>query len=210
MTVEDIIVAPELTPSLATAQATLQQTLAIIDLLSANATTPTTLELQRTVARQNRILQAYLARLKQQTRRTAFIARSTKAQTADARREVDGLLLQLQNLYYEQRHLLGEIAACEDYPHAFRELPLVDEEEYLEHFPEHEELDESALMERRINHEQEERDRIDEERKELVKRKDQLVLENTRRKEVVKKMDEKLESWVDGLAKLEEELKVAL
>jgi len=31
------------------------------------------------------------------------------------RQEVDKLHLQLQNLYYEQRHLQGEIAACESY-----------------------------------------------------------------------------------------------
>ena len=29
--------------------------------------------------------------------------------------EIDALHLQLQNLYYEQRHLRGEIAGCEDY-----------------------------------------------------------------------------------------------
>lgn len=206
MAVENVITAPELLPSLATARATLQQSLAIIDLLSTNASTPTTTELQRTVAQQLKTLQAYLARLRQQTRKTAFLARSTKAQTADARKEVDALLLQLQNLYYEQRHLLGEIAACEDYPHAFRELPLVDLDEYLERFPEHEELDESALMEARIAQEQEERQRLDEERRELAARKEILLTENTRRKEVVKRMDEKLDTWVDNLVKLEAEL----
>lgn len=210
MAVEDIITAPELLPSLATARATLQHSLAIIDLLSANTSTPTTIELQRTVARQFKILQAYLARLRQQTRKTAFLARSTKAQTTDARKQVDGLLLQLQNLYYEQRHLLGEIAACEDYPHAFKELPLVDLDEYLEHFPEHDELDESALMEARITQEQEERKRLDEERAELAARKEVLLTENARRKEVVKKMDEKLDTWVDNLAALEQELDTEL
>lgn len=48
--------------------------------------------------------------------RAAFIAaRDTKAMTAEKRQEVDTLHLQLQNLYYEQRHLEGEIAACEGY-----------------------------------------------------------------------------------------------
>lgn len=67
-------------------------------------------------------------------------------------------------------------------------------------------MNESELMERRIAFEDQERKRMDEERKELVKRKEALVLENTRRKEAMKKMDEKLESWVDGLGSLEEEL----
>jgi THO complex subunit 5 len=48
--------------------------------------------------------------------RTAHLnARETKTVTADARLEVDRLHLQLQNLYYEQRHLDGEISACESY-----------------------------------------------------------------------------------------------
>jgi THO complex subunit 5 len=43
-------------------------------------------------------------------------SREAKEATAEARREVDRLHLQLQNLYYEQRHLRGEIKACRDFP----------------------------------------------------------------------------------------------
>lgn len=39
--------------------------------------------------------------------------------------------MSLQNLYYESRHLAGEIAACEGFKHAYRELPLIDEDEFL-------------------------------------------------------------------------------
>lgn len=208
MAVEDIIISPELKLCLDMANATLSQTLTIIDILStaASSQTPTTAALQTRVATAQKLLSAYLSRLRLQTRRAAYLARSTKTQTADARREVDALLLQLQNLYYEQRHLLGEIASCEEYAHAFRELPLISEEEYVEMFPEAEGLGESELMERRIAFEEEERKRMDEERRELVKRKEALVVENARRKEAMKKMDEKLETWVEGLGSLEEEL----
>lgn len=44
-------------------------------------------------------------------------AREAKETTSEVRREVDRLHLQLQNLYYEQRHLRGEINACREFPY---------------------------------------------------------------------------------------------
>ena len=75
-------------------------------------------------------------------------------------------------------------------------------------YPEVKDLDlkEGELMGRRIAYEEQERKRMDEERLELVKRKEALVVENARRKEVMKKMDERLESWIDGLGAMEEDL----
>lgn len=206
MRVEEIIKSPLLTPALKTANATLQQTLTIIDFLSEHARDPTTIELQRRVAHHQKILQAYLSRLRTQTRAAAFEARSTKSQTAEGRLQVDRLLLQLQNLYYEQRHLLSEIAACEGYEHAYMELPMVSKEEYLDRFPEDEGLDEAELMERRIEWEAKERERMEGERKALLETKEKIAEENGRRKEEVKKMDEKLEAWIEGLKPFEEDL----
>lgn len=71
--------------------------------------------LRREAARQQKVLLAHLARLRGLHRAACLAARETKAQTAEAKRELDRLHLQLQNLYYEQRHLQGEIAACEGY-----------------------------------------------------------------------------------------------
>lgn len=129
-----------------------------------------------------------------------------KARTGEARQEVDRLLLQLQNLYYEQRHLLGEIAGCEDYDHAYRRLPLVEVEEYLAVYPEDEGLGEEELMPKRIEFEERERRRMEAERAELVRVKEALVKENARRKEEMRKVDEKLEGWVEGLAPIQAEL----
>jgi len=67
------------------------------------------------IAKQQKLLGADLAHLRGLHRQAHFAARETKAQTAEARHEVDRLHLQLQNLYYEQRHLEGEIEACEGY-----------------------------------------------------------------------------------------------
>jgi THO complex subunit 5 len=67
------------------------------------------------IGRQIKLLTTNVARLRGLHRAACFSARDTKAVTAEARQEVDRLHLQLQNLYYEQRHLQGEIEACESF-----------------------------------------------------------------------------------------------
>jgi THO complex subunit 5 len=60
-------------------------------------------------------LLAHVASLRGLHRRAVLSVRGTRQVVAEARGEVDTLSLQLQNLVYEQRHLRGEIAACEGY-----------------------------------------------------------------------------------------------
>lgn len=74
-----------------------------------------TLEDQLAVSREQKKLICHLASLRGSHRNAIHSGRDTKAQTTTARQEVDTLHLQLQNLYYEQRHLQGEIDACESY-----------------------------------------------------------------------------------------------
>lgn len=207
MTVETIVVDPSLRPLLKTAQATLEQTQAILDWLQEKATSSEPLpDLQLQLARQQKLLHVYLAKLRGLHRRSAFGVRTTKQQTAEARQDLDRLLLQLQNLYYEQKHLMGEISACEDYDHSYMRLPLISRDEYTALFPDQAGLPDDELMPRRIEHEKREREKLEEERLRLVKIKDELLKENTRKKDELKKMDEKLESMIDGLLPLEEAL----
>ena len=65
---------------------------------------------------------------------------------------------------------------------------------------------EQELMPLRIEHEKQEREKMEQERLELVKAKDALVKENTRKKDELKKMDEKLEAMIDGFKPMEEAL----
>ena len=67
------------------------------------------------LSQQQRLLNSDLASLRDASRESIFEVRMTKQSTSEARQEVDRLHLQLQNLYYEERHLRGEIAACESY-----------------------------------------------------------------------------------------------
>ena len=115
MAVEDLINDPGLHPLLKTSQATLQRTLDILEWLEGNWSSQPAQEAQLNLSRQQKALFSSLTQLRGHNRKAAFGVRNTKQETAEARQEVDRLLLQLQNLYYEQRHLMGEIGACEGY-----------------------------------------------------------------------------------------------
>ena len=115
MAIEDLITDPVLRPLLLNSQATLAQTQSIITWLSENHSDQPLQEAQLDLSRLQKVLNALLAKLRSRNRRAAYGARDTKQETVEARQEVDRLLLQLQNLYYEQRHLMGEIGACEGY-----------------------------------------------------------------------------------------------
>ena len=72
------------------------------------------------ISRRQKLLFTYLAQLRGLNRDAILRVRQTKQATAEARQEIDRLHLQLQNLYYEQKHLMGEIAACESYEYVDR------------------------------------------------------------------------------------------
>lgn len=207
MTVESQIQDNTLRALLKASQAALVQTQAIVDWIQDNVSSePPTAEQRRQLASQQQRLHLYLGKLRTLHRQSASGVRATKQQTANARQEVDRLLLQLQNLYYEQKHLMGEIGACEGYDHSYMRLPLISQDEYVVLFPDQAGLSEEDLMPKRIEHEKQEREMMEEERLRLVKIKDELLKENGRKKDEMRKMDEKLEAMVDGLKPLEESL----
>ncbi|OJJ35643.1 hypothetical protein ASPWEDRAFT_518602 [Aspergillus wentii DTO 134E9] len=198
MAISDIVSDPSLLPVLGSSAETLEQCTKLLALLdpTANATSDS----QDTVlaaSKQQKHLFALLAKLRGQNRDAIFRVRDTKQSTAEARQEIDRLHLQLQNLYYEQRHLTGEIAACESYDHKYLSLPLIPIEEFLELHPEHKESDDHELMIARINHEHAEREKLEQARQELLKRKQALIAENNKRKEDLANLDQDLERFID-------------
>lgn len=97
---------------------TRQQCLDLIDLVEANALTSsasTPPESPLEALKHQKLLLANLALLRGLNRNAIIKVRNTKQGTAEARQEIDRLHLHLQNLYYEERHLRGEISACESY-----------------------------------------------------------------------------------------------
>jgi THO complex subunit 5 len=116
MAVDDIVADPSLKLALETSTQTRAQAITLLGLVSNQPSTPTpSHDVQLQVSKQQKLLLTYLAQLRGLHRDAHVGARETKTLTAEARQEVDKLHLQLQNLYYEQRHLQGEIIACETY-----------------------------------------------------------------------------------------------
>ena len=87
-------------------------------IVSSLETTSAEQESQNQIERSRKLkqLNALLQQLKCLHRSAVMSSRVAKDATRDARQEVDRLHLQLQNLYYEQRHLRGEINACIEFP----------------------------------------------------------------------------------------------
>ncbi|CAG8076733.1 unnamed protein product [Penicillium nalgiovense] len=200
MAINDIVADESLLPVLQTSAETLAQCQALLTLIN-----PDTLpndgaklrELSLAASKQQKLLFALLAQLRGQNRDAIFRVRDTKQSTAEARQEIDRLHLQLQNLYYEQKHLTGEIAACEAYDHKYLSLPLIPVEEFLELHPEHRESSEHDLMIARIEHEHAEREKLEQARQELLKRKQGLIAENKKRKNDLANLDQDLEKFID-------------
>lgn len=125
MAVADLVTDPALCPLVSSSTTTLTHILEMLSWVGQNQTTEPSLEVQLTLSTYQKKLIAHLAQLRGHNRRAIFGVRATKQETAEARQEVDRLLLQLQNLYYEQRHLMGEIGACEGYEYEpVSKLPL--------------------------------------------------------------------------------------
>ena len=145
-------------------------------------------------------LHASVSQLRGLNRHTIQQIRATKAETAAAKSELDTLHLQLQNLLYEQSHLLSEIAAAEGYDHSYASLPLIPPEQFLELRPELAEQGASDhdIMIARIQHEKEEREKLEAQRQELLKRKQGLIKENQKRREDLASLDVDLERFIDA------------
>ena len=195
MATPDIVIDPFLRSILAASAAARAPCLALLDRLAAAESTPAD-GADLTAPRKE--LDAQLARLRGLQRAAALAVRRTKAATAEARAAVDTLHLQRRNLDYEQRHLRGEIGACEAYDHRYSQLPLVPVAEFLAARPEMGEADEHALMIARIEHERAAREALEAQRLELVKRRQKLIADNTKRKEELASLDDNLEKFIDA------------
>ena len=82
--------------------------------------------------------------------------------------------------------------------HKYRSLPLISEDEFLARFPEKQELDSHELMIARIKHEHEERELLEEQRQGLLKRKQALIAENSRKREDLANLDKDLEKFIEA------------
>ncbi|KAG6014978.1 hypothetical protein E4U43_005928 [Claviceps pusilla] len=198
MTLETIVSEPGLVAVLQISDQARDQAHTLLRLTDDAIDSSPSAEMQAEIAKQQKHLFTSISHLRGLHRNACISARETKAQTAEARQEVDRLHLQLQNLYYEQRHLQGEIAACESYDHKYQQLPLIPIDEFLAQHPDHAGDDENQLMIARIDHERTEREGLEQQRQELLKRKQKLIAENKRRKDDLANLDQDLEKFIDA------------
>lgn len=115
MPIRNFVSDPSLLPVLDSSAHTLDQCHALLALLDPTSVPSSDPQSASLASKQQKQLFAQLAQLRGQSRDAVFRVRQTKQLTAEDRQEIDRLHLQLQNLYYEQRHLSGEISACESY-----------------------------------------------------------------------------------------------
>lgn len=85
----------------------------------------------------------------------------------------------------------------EQLSHKYRELPLIPVEEFLALKPELADRDENELMVARIEHERSERQEMENQRQDMLKRKATLIAENKKSKEKLANLDQELEKFID-------------
>lgn len=82
--------------------------------------------------------------------------------------------------------------------HEYQKLPLAPVDEFLAKRPEHAGSDENALMIARIEDERAEREALEQQRQELLRRKQKLIAENKKRREDLANLDNDLEKFIDA------------
>ena len=115
-----IVKDPYLQSVLETSSLTRDQCLTLVNLVSSHPVSSSELQKppvqeQLELSKQQKLLYSKLSHLRGQNRNALLKVRETKQATAEARQEVGRLHLQLGNLYYEEKHLRGEVAGCESY-----------------------------------------------------------------------------------------------
>lgn len=76
-------------------------------------------------------------------------------------------------------------------------LPLIPVEDFLELHPEHADDGEETLMTARIGYEKQEREALERQKNELLKKKLKLIAENKKRKDDLANLDKDLETFID-------------
>lgn len=104
-----------------------------------------------------REIMARLVELRVWNRAAQGVVAGAKEATFTSRSAVESRQLSRQNLYYQHKHLRGEIERCEDFESRHENLDLVPESEFLESHPEAKELDEHQYILARLKDEEERR-----------------------------------------------------
>ncbi|KAI5893266.1 uncharacterized protein SCHCODRAFT_02621295 [Schizophyllum commune H4-8] len=141
---------------------------------------------------------ALIARLKSVHRTANAVSQARRAQTAEARTEMDAAHLRLQNLLYEKRHLEREIDKCRQFASIYQDISLYPIDEFRRLAPPEAHSDDPhQLMLNRLSFELVERQRLEMRRAELEKQKEKLLAESKAKADRMKDVKQEIE----GLSK---------
>lgn len=82
--------------------------------------------------------------------------------------------------------------------HEYQKLPLAPLDEFLAKHPKFADAEENDLMIARIEDERAEREALEQQRQELLKRKQKLIADNKKRREDLANLDNDLEKFIDA------------
>ncbi|KAF9288741.1 hypothetical protein BGZ68_010669 [Mortierella alpina] len=126
--------------------------------------------------------------------------RNLRTDLTDQKLSVGKVDLGYQNIKYQRKYLLNEIARCHDMETFYQDVPLVPLEQFHQSAPEElrNATDERQLMINRLQFELEERKRFDAEKRRLLAVKVQLTKANKARKAQITKIENQLESYIES------------
>ncbi|ORY74805.1 Fms-interacting protein-domain-containing protein [Protomyces lactucae-debilis] len=149
-----------------------------------------------------------LTLLRRCNRQAHLDARTMKQQTAAHKSRLDQLQLDLQGLYYQQRHLRQAVARCKEAPHSYAEIQCQSDDILFAAQPALAELDQQSreVMEARLRFELETRAALEGERKELGVQKQALMTENRQRRQDLAALERQLDAFVESAETLSQTL----
>ncbi|KAF9089699.1 hypothetical protein BGX23_006492 [Mortierella sp. AD031] len=148
-----------------------------------------------------------LTQLKNINRQIHQQGRNLRNELTEQKLGVGKVDLGYQNIKYQRKYLLNEIARCHDMETFYQDVPLVSMQKFREMAPENlnnANTDEHQLMLNRLQFELEERKRYDAEKRRLLAVKVQLTKANKARKAQLNKVEAQLEAYIQSSQALQD------
>ncbi|KAF9147521.1 hypothetical protein BG015_010811 [Linnemannia schmuckeri] len=147
-----------------------------------------------------------LALLKNLNRQIHQQGRNLRNELTEQKMSVGKVDLGFQNIKYQRKYLMSEIARCHDMETFYQEVPLVEMDEFRNMAPENlaNAPNDHQLMLNRLQFELEERKRYDAEKRRLLAVKVQLTKANKARKAQLNKVETQLEAYIQSSQSLQD------
>ncbi|KAF9139656.1 THO complex subunit 5 [Mortierella sp. GBA39] len=147
-----------------------------------------------------------LAILKNLNRQIHQQGRNLRNELTEQKLSVGKVDLGFQNIKYQRKYLMNEIARCHDMETFYQDVPLVTMDEFRQMAPESltNTTDDHQLMLNRLQFELEERKRYDAEKRRLLAVKVQLTKANKARKAQLNRVETQLEAYIQSSQSLQD------